>query len=71
LGGPVAAGAVVPTFRKGKNMSMQAVSPTELQCIQGGFNLGAAVFVGLMATVDSGGNPVVGVAAGLLAGFLA
>jgi hypothetical protein len=48
---------------------MQPVSLAELQSVDGGFNWGAAVFVGGVATLETG-NPVVGLVAGAVAGAL-
>ena len=49
-------------------MSMQAVSPAELQSIEGGFNWGAAVEVAWNTTVATG-SAAAGLVAGLKAGL--
>jgi hypothetical protein len=51
-------------------MSMQPVSLAELQSVEGGFNWRAAIFVGGCAALESGGNPVVAVVAGAVAGLV-
>jgi hypothetical protein len=48
---------------------MQPVLLAELESIEGGFNWGAAAFVGAVATAETG-NPVVGVVAAVVAGAL-
>jgi hypothetical protein len=46
------------------------LSDGEVELVAGGFNWGAFAFVGSLALGASGGNPLVAIGAGVIAGFV-